>query len=993
MNKFRLTRRELLLLAGALGASGALVERSRAAKESATPQTENQGLAMQKTMVWASAPEPSGTHFVAFRKQFTLPTRPKEALLHLFADVRYLLWVNGHYVTRGPARFNPKGPEYDTIPVTEFLKAGENTIAIVVMANASNGKMMHHAPGLTAQLEAAGTTLLRTDETWKWSGQTRYRPPNVEWGNVRDNIDARAEDGDWTLPDYDDSKWQTAVGVDGAQWGPLTPRRIPLLRETPLPATFAEGRALPLTLTAGQELQFDLGRLAQAYTALDIDADADSTLTLAPAGISYAARAGRQTYLSSDTCGFQTATLRVNTGRVTVHGFGAVERLYPFDCLGTFRSNDPQLNDVWAMCARSVLVMSEDSYVDCADRERTEWMDDDPPAFDITRTAFAGPGPDGKPLYSDPRLLEEMLRRTALTQQPEGWVKAHTCSDRFDIHAYMEDRSCDWVEGARLYYESSHRTEVVREIWPVIVTQMDWFLNHRTARGLVRAREWVVWGNPMGYQTCEGAGLNAFVYKALIDAAYLGSVIGEGTQAKKYAQAAQALAAAVNTVLWDESNGTYYSGFYAEGDQNTSKLKVTNGLAEPTMFPALWALDQGIVPDARRESVTRYLLANRHQSARLMTFYYLFKQLYAQQDPTMDREVLDTLRAKWQGMAETGWKLSWEEFEGGSKAHIYGAFPGYFLSSFVLGVRLAGPVWERRLLIEPRLGDLTFAEGTVVTELGLVPVVWKVADSRLNFRVTVPAGATATLKVPQVGIKTTVQLNGKPVKAVLDGRLLTVTLDGGIHTGSLPYAGLPPTPVPPPGPITTKTSGASQAAFEADLLKNSLISPGQPSYLSTADETCTNDGGGSNADTLRNGTTLNGSGGPDTMNDGKTYRGYGAGDTVTFRLDTSRHPGGYDIAKIATFAGHGDGRASQRYKVSVAFASAPSKFVVLVPVAAVVCDGGSSEVVLQNPQGGVMTAGASGVKAVGVAAIRFDFLDGPLGVNVYREIQIVGQKG
>ena len=163
-----------------------------------------------------------------------------------------------------------------------------------------------------------------------------------------------------------------------------------------------------------------------------------------------------------------------------------------------------------------------------------------------------------------------MLRRTALTQQPDGWVKAHTCSDRFDIHAYMEDRACDWVQGARRYYESTHNAEPIREIWPVIVTQMNWFLNHRTPRGLVRAREWVVWGNPMGYQTCEGAGLNAFIYKALVDAAYLGGVIGESAQAARYAQAAQALAAAFNTVLWDETNGTYYSGFFAEGDKNTS---------------------------------------------------------------------------------------------------------------------------------------------------------------------------------------------------------------------------------------------------------------------------------------------------------------------------------------------------------------------------------------------------------------------------------------
>src|SRR5438309_845293 len=143
--------------------------------------------------------------------------------------------------------------------------------------------------------------------------------------------------------------------------------------------------------------------------------------------------------------------MTVKSGRVTIIGFKLIERLYPFDLVGSFKSNDAYLNKLWAMCARSCQVLSEDSYADCADRERVEWMDNDPLAFDVTRTAMAAPGTDGKLVYSDPRLLGEMVRRTALTLQPEGWVKAHTCSDRYDIHAKMEDRACDWLAGARRY--------------------------------------------------------------------------------------------------------------------------------------------------------------------------------------------------------------------------------------------------------------------------------------------------------------------------------------------------------------------------------------------------------------------------------------------------------------------------------------------------------------------------------------------------------------
>ena len=526
----------------------------------------------------------------------------------------------------------------------------------------------------------------------------------------------------------------------------------------------------------------------QAYTALVLEADAGTQLTLNYAGIEYAAKAGRQTYISSDTCAFAGGAITVKSGRATILGLKLMERLYPFDRVGSFRSSDPLLNRLWEVCVRSLEILSEDAYVDCADRERAEWMDCDPPSFDVTRTAFASPGSDGKPRFADARLLGEMLRRTALTQQKDGWVKAHTCSDRFDIHALMEDRGCDWVQGARRYYESTGDAAPIREIWPVIVGQMDYFLTRRTSRGLVLAREWVVWGNPVGYVTCEGAGLNAFVYKALVDAAYLGKAIGDLRDAPRFETEAKALATAFNAVLWNEEVGTYYSGFYSEADPVKAdsrakgmKLKVENDLIEPTMFPALWALDQEIVPAGRRARVTDYLLKNRAQANRTMTFYYLTKQMYQADTDVFDREILATFRTRWKGQAESGWQTTWEEFNGASKAHCYGMFPGYFLSAYVLGVRPDLPAFQKRILIEPHLGDLTSAEGSVVTEFGLVPIAWKCSEGALTFSFEVPAGAKAVLRLP-VG---SLILDGKPESGKLDGPRIVTEIGPGKHQGAL----------------------------------------------------------------------------------------------------------------------------------------------------------------------------------------------------------------
>ena len=61
--------------------------------------------------------------------------------------------------------------------------------------------------------------------------------------------------------------------------------------------------------------------------------------------------------------------------------------------------------------------------------------------------------------------------------------------------------------------------------------------------------------------------------------------------------------------------GTYYSGYNEKAEKH---------LAAPTWYPALFALDQEIVPPAE-ERVTRYLLAHCGEGGRIMSVYYLLQ--------------------------------------------------------------------------------------------------------------------------------------------------------------------------------------------------------------------------------------------------------------------------------------------------------------------------------------------------------------------------------
>lgn len=80
---------------------------------------------LQSQMIWTQpADYPNGQQqYAVFRKTFYLDDIATKGLeVEIFADSRYLLWINGKYVSRGPVRFNPKSPEYEMINQNSLKK-------------------------------------------------------------------------------------------------------------------------------------------------------------------------------------------------------------------------------------------------------------------------------------------------------------------------------------------------------------------------------------------------------------------------------------------------------------------------------------------------------------------------------------------------------------------------------------------------------------------------------------------------------------------------------------------------------------------------------------------------------------------------------------------------------------------------------------------------------------------------------------------------------
>lgn len=770
---------------------------------------------LQEKMIW-SGEDDGKSGYTVFRKTFENGD-VETATINLFADSRYILWINGVEVLRGPCRFDPVSPSYDSADITSLLKNGKNAVVVMVMSHGSNGKTMNHHPGLTVGLELKKydqkIEKIWTDSSWKWNNRTRFLPAVQLWADMSDRIDARLDHGDWTQAGYDDQRWSTSVSINGKMWGTLTPRAIPYLTKNEMGWIPLSKKNLPVGLKSGESWIIKANEMIQGYPVIQFEAEegvqiqfdfgyiGDSTNVKETYGSTcfYTARSGDQTYVPTDSYGFRYLKITVLSGSIyaphnmLLKQLQLIDRRYPYVEAGSFECNDSFLNDLFKRSLLTTKLNCEDGYMDCALREKVEWMGDAALIqYPLTRKIFAMQ--DSKNiLRSDHKLMISMLWHIAQSQNDNGMFKAHHPSDRFDIHAHIEDYSCLWVQALRQVYEFTEDKILVKELWNPLKKQMKWFEDHRSANGLVYGREFTFFDNPLAYCYCNGATLNAHVYQAFVDASWLAVVVGDVQAEKQYKRDAEQLGISFNKLLWIPSKQTYSSGIF-KGKQ-----------LAPTAHAAMMALNRGVVPKGRRVLVQEYLVSNyRNRDGKsagggvipdeffnldLRTngvetpycSFWLLEELFKVRE---DHAALDFIREKWDYIRrDTLTGTLTESFGGGDLCHNNGAIPAYFLSTKVLGVSEKLPVDSKMIEIKPMPGDLTRAEGTVVTNHGLVHVKWEKQSDGLTFSLNIPEGTQALVILPYHKSRKKILVNNKEVAFKVDHNTVNFTVHTDVADG------------------------------------------------------------------------------------------------------------------------------------------------------------------------------------------------------------------
>ncbi|MBU0512327.1 MAG: alpha-L-rhamnosidase [Chloroflexi bacterium] len=181
--------------------------------------------------IWTHNHLPASHEVALFRRTFELHEPLEDALLNIFADTRYELWVDGSWIGRGPARFSRDYHEYDSYPLGN-LPPGDHLIAVLVQWAPNNRRAESVSPILqailTGKIDQKFIQLLATDETWRVMRSDAWNADAVPvhtWELIgpTELVDLRRLPIDWFTLSFDDTAWSYAAQAD------LLPVYTPLL--------------------------------------------------------------------------------------------------------------------------------------------------------------------------------------------------------------------------------------------------------------------------------------------------------------------------------------------------------------------------------------------------------------------------------------------------------------------------------------------------------------------------------------------------------------------------------------------------------------------------------------------------------------------------------------------------------------------------------------------------------------------------------------------
>ena len=326
---------------------------------------------------------------IIFRKKAVLPIF-KKAAIRITADDYYKLYINGKFVTQGPAPSYPGRYYYNEVDVTDFLCEGENTFAVHTYYQGLINRVWvsgDRRQMLWFSLEGDGESLLVSDKSWRVGDHTAY----FSVGRVGydtaflEGFDSRAAECKFFEPTFDDSAWSYASVFENADYT-FEKQPTKQLDIYDVPPSYTEVR--------GDTVFVDFGREMVGYPKLRARGRSGDTIELrfgeelnTDGTVRFDMRCNcrylEQWILSGGDDALDTYDYKayrymeiVLPKGAEVLEIGMTVRHYPYSECAEFSVNRPELLDVINLCRDTVKYGTQELYLDCPTREKGQYLGD-----------------------------------------------------------------------------------------------------------------------------------------------------------------------------------------------------------------------------------------------------------------------------------------------------------------------------------------------------------------------------------------------------------------------------------------------------------------------------------------------------------------------------------------------------------------------------------------------------------------------------------------
>jgi alpha-L-rhamnosidase len=715
-----------------------------------------------------------------FRKTFRLDQQPSSFVVHVSADNRYRLFVNGKAVCNGPARGDLYNWYFETIDIAQYLQQGNNVIAALVW------NMGVHAPVAQISNQTAfvlqGNTdaekIVNSNNTWKVLRDTAYSPCSTDAGTrlrsyvvvgPGDQVNAAHYPWGWEQPTYKDTLgWLPArrlatpypVGYGSDNYWQLEPRNIPQMFERmqriqavrrvsgiQTGSEFLTGTQ-SLTIPANQTVTIllDQGYNTVAYPELVTSngKNASVKMTYAEALYTPDLKKGNRNEIDGKNIigiydifipdGGEKRTFRpvwLRTYRylqldivtkdqpLVINDIYGSATGYPFEVRASFKSNDASMQQIWDVGWRTAQLCAGETYYDCPYYEQLQYEGDTRIQALIS-------------LYvtGDDRLMRKALLDFYHSRVPEGLTQGRYPSSRLQV---IPPFSLFWVSMVYDYWMHRKDDAFVSDFLTPAAGVLDWFEKKiDTTKNMLGPMKWwsfVDWNHAFPGGTPDGAmdGNSSIItlqfVNTLQQAAELFAAYGKTQQAEHYRKLAAKLSAATYRQCFDVGKGVM---------ANTPLKKTFSQHA------SIIAVITGAIPKADRQKVMEKVLYDTTLSQ--ATFYYRFYLNRALITAGMANLYYSQL-VPWRDMIKNGLTTFAENPDPArSDCHAWSSSPNYDFLATICGIVPAAPGFAS-VRIQPALGELVQAEGLMPHPMGDIQVsLQRKGEKGIEADISLPGG-------------------------------------------------------------------------------------------------------------------------------------------------------------------------------------------------------------------------------------------------------------